>query len=94
LSRAPGASATSSMRGLPNYEDMATLTDEHLRALHFLARRPRYGYKEATLLEQGFTTGQLGWLVYAGLAKLRLGAGGSKVLRVMITAAGRNAIAE
>jgi hypothetical protein len=25
------------------------------------------------LLEQGFTTGQLGWLVYAGLAKLRRG---------------------
>jgi hypothetical protein len=72
---------------------MATLSDEHLRALHFLARRPRYGYKEASLLEQGFTTGQLGWLVYAGLAKLRAAAGG-KVLRVKITAAGRKAIAE
>jgi hypothetical protein len=49
---------------------MATLSDEHLRALRFLARHP-YGVTEATLLKQGFTAGQLGWLVYAGLAKLR-----------------------
>jgi DNA-binding MarR family transcriptional regulator len=73
---------------------MAMLRDEHLRALRFLARRPRYGYKEATLLEKGFTTGQLGHLVYAGLAKLRRGVGRPSVLRVKITAAGRRAIAE
>ena len=51
---------------------MATLTDEHLRALRFLAQH-RGGCTEATLLEQGFTTGQLGHLVHAGLAKLRRG---------------------
>jgi hypothetical protein len=44
-----------------------TLTDEQLRALRFLARHPR-GCTEATLLEQGFTAAQLGYLVYAGLA--------------------------
>jgi hypothetical protein len=49
---------------------MVTLSDEQLRALHFLARHPR-GCTEATLLEQGFTAGQLGYLVYAGLVKLR-----------------------
>jgi hypothetical protein len=48
---------------------MATLTDEHLRALRFLARH-RNGCTEATLLEQGFTAGQLGHLVHARLAKL------------------------
>jgi hypothetical protein len=47
-----------------------------------------------TLLEQGFTTGQLGYLVYAGLAKLRRGGGYAKVFRMKITAAGREAIAE
>jgi hypothetical protein len=53
---------------------MATLTDEHLRALRFLARHPS-GCTEATLLKQGFTTGQLGHLVYAEFAKLRRGGG-------------------
>jgi hypothetical protein len=74
---------------------MAPLSDEHLRALRFLARYPG-GCTDAMLLEQGFTTGQLGHLVYAGLAKLRAGAGptGAKVFRVKITAAGRKAIAE
>jgi hypothetical protein len=38
---------------------MGTLTDDQLRALRFLARRPG-GCTEATLLEQGFTVGQLG----------------------------------
>jgi hypothetical protein len=71
---------------------MAPLTDEHLRALRFLASR-RHGYKEATLLKQGFTAGQLGWLVSVGLAKLRPGAGG-KVPMVRITEEGRKAIAE
>ena len=73
---------------------MATLSDEHLRVLRFLARHPG-GCAEATLLKQDFTTGQLGWLVYAGLAKLRRGAGrtSTKVFRVKITAAGRKAIA-
>jgi hypothetical protein len=73
---------------------MATpeLSDEQLRALRFLARH-RGGYAEEVLLAQGFTTGQLGWLVYVGLAKLRLGAGG-RVHLVKITAAGRKAIAE
>ena len=49
---------------------MGTLTDEHLRALRVLARHPN-GCTEATLLKQGFTVGQLSYLVYAGLAKLR-----------------------
>ena len=34
---------------------MATLSDEHLRALRFLARHPR-ACMEATLLKQGFIT--------------------------------------
>jgi hypothetical protein len=41
---------------------MATLSDEHLRALRFLARHSN-GFTEATLLDQGFTAGQLGYLV-------------------------------
>jgi hypothetical protein len=72
---------------------MAPLTDEHLRALRFLARH-RGGCDEVVLLAQGFTTGQLGYLVYAGLAKLRRGVGRPSVLRVKITAAGQRAIAE
>ena len=70
---------------------MATLSEEQLRALRFLARHPG-GCTEATLLKQGFTAVQLSPLVYAGLAKLR-GTGRSKVFRVKITAAGRKAIA-
>jgi hypothetical protein len=70
---------------------MATLTDEHLRALRFLARHG--GCAEVVLLAQGFTTGQLGHLVYAGFAKLR-GVGGHQKFLVKITAAGRKAIAE
>jgi hypothetical protein len=72
---------------------MTALADEQLRALRFLAGRPG-GCTEARLLQQGFTTGQLGHLVHAGLAKLRGGAGLTKVYRVKITAAGRKAIAE
>ena len=71
---------------------MATLSDEQLRALRFLARHPG-GCTEATLLEQGFTAVQLGYLVYAGLAKLR-GAGRPKMFRVKIAEAGQRAIAE
>ena len=71
---------------------MATLNDEHLRALRFLARHPR-GCTEGRLLKQGFTTGQLGYLVSAGLAKLR-GESRPKVFRVKITTAGRKAITE
>jgi hypothetical protein len=37
---------------------MATLSDEHLRALRFLAHYTR-GCTEATLLEEGFTTGRV-----------------------------------
>jgi hypothetical protein len=70
---------------------MATLSDEQLRALRFLACHPG-GCTEATLLKQGFTAVQLGQLVYAGLAKLR-GAGRPKVFRVKITEAGQRAIA-
>jgi hypothetical protein len=46
--------------------------------------------------KQGFTTGHIGWLVYAGLAKLRRGGDftSAKVLRVKITEAGQRAIAE
>ena len=40
---------------------MATLSDEQLRALRFLARHPG-GCTEATLLRQGFTAAQLGYL--------------------------------
>jgi hypothetical protein len=72
---------------------MAPLSDEHLRALRFLARHPG-GCTEPTLLEQGFTAGQLGWLVYSGFAKLRRGGGYAKVFRVKITDAGRKAIVE
>jgi hypothetical protein len=71
---------------------MATLSDEHLRALRFLARH-RGGCDEAMLLEQGFTTGQISHLVYAELAKIR-GAGGRPKFRVKITVAGREAIEE
>jgi hypothetical protein len=70
---------------------MATLIDEQLRALRFLARHPG-GCTEATLLRQGFTAVQLSQLVFAGLAKLR-GAGRPKVFRVKTTEAGRKAIA-
>jgi hypothetical protein len=72
---------------------MATLTDEQLRALRFLARH-RGGCTEEVLLAQGFTAGQLGYLVSVGLAKLRAIGGGQKgVFRLKITAAGRKAIA-
>jgi hypothetical protein len=64
-----------------------TLTDEQMRSLRFLAQH-RSGCAEATLLKQGFTTGQLGWLVSVGLAKLRLAGGSGMVVRVKITAAG------
>jgi hypothetical protein len=72
---------------------MATLSDEHLRALRLLAGHPG-GCTEEMLLEQGFTTGQLGWLVYAGFAKLRRAGGymSAKEFRVKITEAGRKAI--
>jgi hypothetical protein len=46
---------------------MATLSDEQLRALRFIARHPG-GCTEATLLKQGFTAVQLGQLVFTGLA--------------------------
>jgi hypothetical protein len=64
---------------------MATLSDEQLRALRFLARHPG-GCTGATLLEQ------LSQLVYAGLAKLRA-VGRPKLFRVKITEAGQRAIA-
>jgi hypothetical protein len=64
---------------------MATLRDEQLRALRFLARHPG-GCTGATLLEQ------LSQLVYAGLAKLRA-VGRPKLFRVKITEAGQRAIA-
>jgi hypothetical protein len=74
---------------------MTTLSDEQLRVLRFLARHPG-GCREATLLEQGFTAGQLGYLVYAGFAKLRRGGRhtGPKVFRVKITEIGQRAIAD
>jgi hypothetical protein len=64
---------------------MATLSDEQVRALRFLARHPG-GCTEATLLERGFTAVQLGQLVYAGLAKLRGGVRSSKVSDRYLTA--------
>jgi hypothetical protein len=75
---------------------MATLSDEHLRALRFLAQH-RGGCPEMVLLTQGFTTAQLGWLVYAEFAKLRRMSGymmKPKEFRVKITEAGRKEIAE
>jgi hypothetical protein len=75
---------------------MATLSDDHLRALRFLAQH-RGGCSEEVLLAQGFTVGQLGWLVYAGFAKLRRTGGymvSAKEFRVKITEAGRKAIAD
>jgi hypothetical protein len=74
---------------------MATLSDEHLRALRFLARHLG-GCTEEAFLAQGFTAGQVGYLVYAGFAKLRRGGGyaSPKVFRVKITEAGQRAIAE
>jgi hypothetical protein len=71
---------------------MPNLSDEQLRALRFLARHPN-GCKGAMLIEQGFTAGQLGHLIFVGLAKLRP-AGRRKVFLVKITAAGWKAIAE
>jgi hypothetical protein len=71
---------------------MATLSDEHLRALRFLARHSN-GCMEETLLKKGFTVGQLSYLVYAGLAKLQRPRP-TMALRVKITVAGRKAIAE
>jgi hypothetical protein len=72
-----------------------TLSDEQLRALHFLARH-RGGCTEEALLEQGFTAGQIGYLVFAGFAKLRTLAGRQSRPKfvVKITASGRKAIAE
>ena len=48
---------------------MATLSDEQLRALRFLARHPG-GFTEAMLLRQGFTAVQLSPLVYAGTCQV------------------------
>jgi hypothetical protein len=50
------------------------LSDEQLSALRFLARH-RGGCAEDLLIAQGFTVGQLGYLVFAGLAKIRATAG-------------------
>ena len=79
---------------------MAILSDDHLRALRFLARHPG-GCTEPALLKQGFTAGQLSHLVFVGLAKIRGGAGrptrevGSPTrILVKITTAGRKAITE
>jgi hypothetical protein len=74
---------------------MSTLSDEHLRALRLLVRHPG-GCTEEMLLERGFTTEQLGWLVHAGFAKLRRAGGymSAKEFRVKITEVGRKAIAE
>jgi hypothetical protein len=74
---------------------MPNLSDEQLRALRFLARH-RGGCAEEVLLEQGFTAGQLGYLVFARLAKLRTLAGrpSRPTFVVKITEAGRKAIAE
>ena len=71
---------------------MANLTDEQRRALRLLVRSPN-GCPEATFLEQGFTIGQLGELVFRRLAKMR-SAGRPKGFVVKITEVGRKAIAE
>jgi hypothetical protein len=71
---------------------METLTDEQLRALRFLARRPG-GCTETTLLEQDFHRGaaQLPPICGACQAtRIRR----PKLFQVKITAAGRKAIAE
>jgi hypothetical protein len=68
---------------------MATVRNEHLRALRVLARHPN-GCTEATLLKLDFTVGQLSYLVYAGLAKLRRPGATTMAFRVKITTAGRS----
>jgi hypothetical protein len=68
---------------------MGTLTDDQLRVLRFLARRPG-GCTEATL--PGFTGGPLCHLVFTGQPSYE-GAGRPK-FRVKITVAGRKAIEE
>jgi hypothetical protein len=71
---------------------MANLTDEQRRALRILARHP-HGCAEAVMLDQGFTVGQLGHLVFHGLAKIR-GDERQRVFLMKITAAGQRGIAK
>jgi hypothetical protein len=75
---------------------MANLTDEQRRAL--LARSPN-GCTEALLMAHGFSIGQLTNLVINGFAKRQptvtaLGEREKIVVWVLITAAGRKAIAD
>jgi hypothetical protein len=76
---------------------MTDLTDEHRRALQLLARHPD-GCAEAELLADGLSIGQLTDLVIDGFAKMQptvtaLGECEKIVVWVLITAAGRKAIA-
>jgi hypothetical protein len=73
-------------------QSMAKLSDEQRRALRILARRP-HGCAEITLLDQGFSVGQLAELIFEGFAKIRA-AGRPRVFVVKLAAAGRKAIAE
>jgi hypothetical protein len=68
------------------------LTDEHRRALLFLAHHP-HGYSEAVLIQRGFTTVLLGQLLATGSVKMR-SAGRQKVVLIKITMAGKRAIAD
>jgi hypothetical protein len=77
---------------------MAVLSDEELRALRHLARYPS-GCTEQVMLAHGFTPDQIANLVFGGLAKrdvrnVALDGRQVKVVRMEITAAGREAIAD
>jgi hypothetical protein len=71
---------------------MATLTDEHRRALRILAGQP-HGCTEADMLMHGFELATLGDLMFRGLA-LALPRDMLPVLWITITDAGRQAIAD
>jgi hypothetical protein len=76
---------------------MAKLSDEELRALRLLARYPS-GCTEPVILAHGFRLDQIANLVFRGLAKrevsnVTVGGRQVKVVRMQITAAGLNAIA-
>jgi hypothetical protein len=74
-----------------------SLDPEQRRALHLLARNTR-GQTEAIMLAHGFTVDMLGGLVLDGLITtapetVRAGGRPVQVVRMMITAVGRRAIA-
>jgi hypothetical protein len=71
---------------------MAKLSDEHRRALQFLADSPN-GCTEADMLTHGFELATLGDLMFRGLA-LAAPRDTLPVMWIEITEAGRKAIAD